>query len=58
MVALFSVEHDRWLVGAFAGAMYGWLAVRKGILSAIIAHVTTNLALGIYVLETGNWQFW
>ena len=58
MVALFAVEHDRWLVGAIAGVLYGWLALRKGLLSAIIAHVTTNLALGLYVLETGNWQFW
>lgn len=58
MVVLFAVEHDRWLVGAFAGLMYGWLAVRKGLLSAIVAHVVTNLALGLYVLETGNWQFW
>ena len=58
MVALFAVEHDRWLVGAFAGLMYGWLALRKGLLSAIVAHVVTNLALGLYVLETGNWQFW
>ena len=58
MVALFAVEHDRWLVGAIAGMLYGWLALRKGLLSAIIAHVTTNLTLGLYVLETGNWQFW
>ncbi len=58
MVALFAVEHDRWLVGAVAGALYGWLALRKGLLSAMIAHVATNLALGLYVLETGSWQFW
>ena len=58
MVALFAVEHDRWLVGAIAGVLYGWLALRKGLLAAIIAHETTNLALGIYVLETGSWQFW
>ena len=58
MVALFAVEHDRWLVGAIAGMLYGWLALRKGLLSAMIAHVTTTLALGLYVLETGNWQFW
>ena len=58
MVALFAVEHDRWLVGAIAGMLYGLLALRKGLLSAMIAHVTTNLALGLYVLETGNWQFW
>ena len=58
MVLLFAVEHDRWLAGAFAGLLYGWLALRKGLLSAIVAHVVTNLALGIYVLETKNWQFW
>ena len=58
MVALFAVEHDRWLVGAIAGMMYGWLAIRKGLLSAMIAHVTTNLLLGLYVLETGRWQLW
>ena len=58
MVALFAVEHDRWLVGAIAGVLYGWLALRKGLVSAIVAHVTTNLALGLYVLETGKWQFW
>jgi len=57
-VLLFALEHDRWLVGAFAGLVYGWLAVRKGLLSAIVAHVVTNLALGIYVLETGRWGFW
>ena len=57
-VALLAVEHDRSLVGATAGMLYGWLALRKGLLSAMIAHVTTNLALGLYVLETGNWQFW
>jgi len=58
MVLLFAIEHDRWLVGALAGLLYGWLAIRKGLLSAIVAHVVTNLALGIYVIETKNWQFW
>lgn len=58
MTALFALEHDRWLVGAVAGALYGYLALRKGFASAVFAHVTTNLALGIYVLETGSWQFW
>ncbi len=58
MVVLFAVEHDRWLVGAVAGILYGWLALRKGLTSAIIAHITTNLMLGLYVIETKNWQFW
>ena len=58
MVALFAIEHDRWLVGALAGIVYGLLALRRGLLSAIVAHITTNLVLGIWVLKTGQWQFW
>ena len=58
MVALFAIEHDRWLAGAIAGALYGWLALRKGLVSAIVAHVATNLALGMYVLETKAWELW
>ena len=58
MVGLFAVEHDRWLVGAVAGMVYGGLYLRKGLLSAIVAHATTNLVLGLWVLKTGQWQFW
>ena len=58
MVALFAVEHDRWLVGAIAGAIYGLLYLRRGLLAAIVAHATTNLVLGLWVLKTGQWQFW
>ena len=57
-VALFAIEHDRWLVGAIAGVAYGLLCLRKGLGAAIVAHVTTNLALGFWVLKTGQWQFW
>ena len=58
MVALFAVEHDRWLVAAICGVAYGWLYLRKGLGAAIVAHVTTNLVLGLWVLKTGQWQFW
>ena len=58
MVALFAVEHDRWLVGAIAGIAYGLLYLRKGLLAAIVAHVTTNLVLGLWVVRSGQWQFW
>ena len=58
MVALFAVEHDRWLVAAICGVAYGWLYLRKGLGAAIVAHVTTNLVLGLWVLRTGQWQFW
>lgn len=58
MVALFAIEHDRWLVGAIAGVAYGFLYLRKGLLSAIIAHTVTNLVLGLWVLGRAQWQFW
>ena len=58
MVALFAVEHDRWLVAAICGIAYGWLYLRRGLGAAIVAHATTNLALGLWVLKTGQWQFW
>ena len=58
MVGLFAIEHDRWLVAALCGMIYGGLYLRKGLLSAIVAHATTNLVLGLWVLKTGQWQFW
>lgn len=59
MVGLFALEHHTRLVaGAMAGAFYGWLAIRKGVGSAVIAHVTTNLLLGLYVILKGQWGFW
>ena len=58
MVVLFAVEHDRWLVAAICGVAYGWLYLRRGLGAAIVAHVTTNLVLGLWVIKTGQWQFW
>ena len=58
MVGLFAIEHDRWLVGAIAGVIYGVIYLRKGLGAAFVAHATTNLVLGLWVLKTGQWQFW
>ncbi len=58
MVALFAVEHDRWLVGALAGIAYGAVYLRRGLFPAVVAHAVTNLVLGLWVLKTGQWQFW
>lgn len=57
-VALFAVEHDRYFAGALAGIVYGLLSVKVSLKSAIIAHVTTNFALGVIVIKYGLWQFW
>ena len=58
MVALFAIEHDRWLVAALCGIIYGALYLRRGLGAACVAHATTNLILGLWVLLTGQWQFW
>ena len=57
--ALFAVEHDRWLAGAIAGVAYNWLYMRSGNLWVpIVAHAVTNGVLGLWVLQTGRWEFW
>ena len=58
MVGLFAIEHDRWLVAAICGIAYGALYLRRGLAAAIVAHATTNLVLGLWVIRTGQWQFW
>ena len=58
MVFLFTLEHDRPLAAAVAGAAYGLAAVRFGLASAIVAHVTTNLLLALYVIHQGAGAFW
>jgi len=59
MVALFAVEHgERWHVGAVAGIVYGVLARRFGLKSAIIAHSVTNFVLGLHVILLNRWTYW
>lgn len=57
-VALFALGHNRVVAAVMAGVVYGLLAVRRGLGTAVVAHVTTNLALGLYVIRTGHWTFW
>lgn len=56
---IFGLEHSLWLAGILAGLAYAWLYRASGSLwPPIIAHGTTNGLLGLWVLHTGNWQFW
>ena len=56
---LFGIEHQRWLVGIFAGMIYsGVLYRRKNLFDAILSHAITNSLLGMYVLSTHQWSFW
>jgi len=58
-MVLFGVEHNLWLAGMVAGAVYGLLYMRTGNLwNAILAHGVTNGVLGIWIIYTGNWTYW
>lgn len=57
--ALFGTEHHLWLAGIMAGLFYNLLLYRtKHLFYPVLAHGITNFCLGIYVMTTGNWQFW
>jgi uncharacterized protein len=56
---LFGFEHERWLVGIFAGMIYSGLLYRnKNLFDPILSHAITNFLLGIYVVSTQQWSFW
>ena len=56
---VFVLAHPLWLAAAVAGLAYAWLYVRCGRLWVpVIAHAVTNGMLGVWVVATGNWQFW
>jgi CAAX prenyl protease-like protein len=58
-IVLFGFEHNLWLAGMIAGAVYGWLYKRHGTLwSPVVAHAVTNGLLGIWVVATGSWSYW
>lgn len=41
--------------GLLMCALWVW---RKDLVSCIVAHATTNIVLAVYVLQSGNWQYW
>jgi len=55
--ALFAVMHERWMLAAFAGALYGALYLRsRRLTDAIAAHAISNAAIGAYALATSQWS--
>ena len=56
---LFGLEHHYLYAGIMAGVAYNLLLYyTKSISQCILSHGVTNLILGIYVLQTGEWRFW
>jgi CAAX prenyl protease-like protein len=60
VAVLFASEHGPyWEVGLVAGVVYNWWMVRtRNLTDCILAHGVTNAVLSIYVLLTGQWQYW
>ncbi|MGB0910428.1 MAG: CAAX prenyl protease-related protein [Nitrospirales bacterium] len=58
-VVLFGLEHNLWLAGMMAGALYNLLLYQtRRLWPCILAHGLTNFLLGIHVLLTEEWQWW
>ncbi len=56
---VFMLAHPLWLAAIVAGLAYALLYRGTGRLwTAVIAHAVTNGALGIWVVASGQWQFW
>ncbi len=55
----FGLAHPEWLVAVICAVAYGLLLRQtRSLFACVIAHATTNLALGLYVLLTHDWRYW
>ena len=55
----FGLAHPEWLPGLITGLAWAWLVWRtKSISACVVSHAVANLALGLYVIATGDWKYW
>ncbi len=55
----FGLLHERWIAGTLAGMCYALALYRRGqIGDAVIAHMTTNALIAIFVLTQARWSLW
>ena len=58
-VVFFGLEHNFIYAGMMAGIFFNLVLYRtRSIAQCVLSHAVTNLALGIYVIYSGKWQFW
>lgn len=57
---LFALEHPaEWLPALGTGFAWAWLLRwSRSVSACFLSHAVANLALGVYVLLTGDWKFW
>ena len=55
----FGLAHPEWLAAIlFAALMALLLKQTRSLFACVVVHGVTNLLLGLYVLQTGNWRLW
>jgi CAAX prenyl protease-like protein len=56
---LFALAHPEWLPALLTGLLWAWLLRQTKSLSAcVLSHAVANLALGIYVIVSGDYKYW
>jgi CAAX prenyl protease-like protein len=60
IVAAFGgMVHPEWVVAIIANVAYTLLLYRtRSLFATVVAHATTNCALGVYILAAGSWKYW
>jgi hypothetical protein len=56
---VFAALHVEWAAALLTGLAYGYFYIRtRDVWATALAHVSTNLLLGAYILATGHYHFW
>jgi CAAX prenyl protease-like protein len=56
---MFALAHPEWLPALLTGLLWAWLLWQtKSLAACVLSHAVANLALGIYVIATGDWKYW
>jgi CAAX prenyl protease-like protein len=56
---LFALAHPEWLPALLTGLLWAWLLWQtKSLGACVFSHVVANLALGVYVIASGDYKYW
>lgn len=59
VAVVFALAHPEWLSALICAIAYGLLLKQtRSLFATVVAHATTNLALGIYILVFHVWSYW
>jgi CAAX prenyl protease-like protein len=59
VAAAFGFAHPEWLAAILCAIAYALLLRQtRSLFACVVAHSTTNLALGIYILLAHQWHYW